>query len=147
MVVHDRQPKGNSERMRALGRTVVNIVGWACIILGVAGALLPILPAWPFLLPGILLLGPRNRNLRLAAARLRLALRQGSRHSHSYVRSASRLLALQERALRRTLSPLIARWADPHAAGPLRYLVLLLPPLAIGFTAFVVLKLVTFVGA
>lgn len=123
------------------------MLGWACIILGVAGAILPILPAWPFLLPGVLLLGPRNRGLRLAAARLRLALRQGSRHSHRYIRNASRLLALQERTLRRTLSPLILRWTDPRATGPLRYLVLLLPPLALGFTAFLVVRLIRFVGA
>jgi len=136
--------------MHAFGRSLVAFLGWTCIVLGIAGAILPILPAWPFLLPGILLLGPRNRSLRIAAVRFRVALKHGARHPHAAVRSTARLLALQERALRRTLGPLIRRWANPAsgglAASPLRYLVLLLPPVALGFTIFVVVKLVSFVG-
>lgn len=130
-------------RMQSFWQQVIAIVGWACIILGIAGALLPILPAWPFLLPGVILLGPRNRRLRLAACNLRLALRRYSRSDHRAVSLVARGLSFQERALRQTLGPLITRWAAPAAGtpNPLRYLVLLLPPLALAFTAFLVVKL------
>lgn len=143
-----RQNRPNNtlaERLRSLWQQAVAVIGWTCIILGIAGALLPILPAWPFFLPGIVLLGPRNRRLRLAASNLRLALRRYSRSPNRPVQLVARALVFQERALRQTLGPLIRRWAATTAAGtasPWRYLVLLLPPLAIGFTAFLVVKLV-----
>jgi hypothetical protein len=126
---------------------LIAVLGWGCIILGIAGAILPILPAWPFLLPGIILLGPRNRRLRLYASRLRLALRRGSRHDHAFVRGVSRIFAEQERALRKMLGPLLSRWAaSSSSVGPLRYLVLLLPPLAIAFTVFLVVQLLKALG-
>ena len=40
------------------------IIGAICVIIGILGILLPILPGWPFLIPGIALLGPRDPILR-----------------------------------------------------------------------------------
>lgn len=150
MIEQELQPDcQQSGRLLRVWRRIIEVIGWTCIVLGIAGAILPILPAWPFILPGVLLLGPRNRRLRMAASRLRLTLRQGTRHPNQTVRAAARLLALQERTLRRSLGPLIRKWTSPEASGmaasPLRYLVLLLPPAAIAFTAFVVVKLLSFV--
>ena len=40
------------------------VIGAICVFIGILGILLPILPGWPFLIPGIALLGPRDPILR-----------------------------------------------------------------------------------
>ena len=43
---------------------VRRIIGAICVVIGIIGLLMPILPGWPFLIPGIALLGPRDPILR-----------------------------------------------------------------------------------
>jgi len=50
---------------RALIRQVV---GWTLLAIGVAGLILPVLPGWPFLGAGALLLAPHVRLFRRLAA-------------------------------------------------------------------------------
>jgi hypothetical protein len=40
------------------------IVGAICVAIGILGLLMPILPGWPFLIPGIALLGTRDPIIR-----------------------------------------------------------------------------------
>lgn len=40
------------------------IIGAFCLVLGIIGLLMPVLPGWPFLIPGIALLGSRDPWLR-----------------------------------------------------------------------------------
>ena len=41
-----------------------HITGWILIAIGVAGLILPVLPGWPFLGAGVLLLAPHIRMFR-----------------------------------------------------------------------------------
>jgi hypothetical protein len=43
---------------------VRRIIGAICVAIGILGLLMPILPGWPFLIPGIALLGTRDPILR-----------------------------------------------------------------------------------
>ena len=35
------------------------VLGWALVLLGIVGWLLPIVPGWPFLIPGLVILAER----------------------------------------------------------------------------------------
>lgn len=83
-------------------------LGWACLVIALLGFVFPVIPGWPFIVPAILLLGRRDRTLRLAHLFLRRTLRAmrtsripwlrllGLRLSAEYLRS--------RHALRSTLS-------------------------------------------
>jgi len=43
---------------------VRRIIGAICVVIGIIGLLMPVMPGWPFLIPGIALLGPRDPILR-----------------------------------------------------------------------------------
>src|SRR5262245_58616542 len=57
-------------------RTLRRALAFLCIVLGVAGCILPIMPGLPFFIVGGRLLGPRDRLLRRAIVAGRRALRQ-----------------------------------------------------------------------
>ena len=45
-------------------RIAIQSLAVACILLGIAGLILPILPGWPFVLTGMLLLSPYSERVR-----------------------------------------------------------------------------------
>jgi hypothetical protein len=57
-------------------RTLRRALAFLCIVLGVAGCILPIMPGLPFFIVGGRLLGPRDRLLRRAIVGGRRALRR-----------------------------------------------------------------------
>ena len=52
------------------------ILGWICIVLGLLGVVLPIFPGMPFLVPGIALVGRRNRLIRWISVACKRTLRR-----------------------------------------------------------------------
>src|SRR5919205_551340 len=93
------------------------IVGIFLLFLSILGAILPIIPAWPFIVPAILLLGRRDRLLRYTHLLLRQALRRlrrartpllrhiGVRGSREYVRTKRLLTPMILAAERRFSLP------------------------------------------
>ena len=57
-------------------------LGWACLVLGVLGVVLPVLPGFPFLVAGAALIGRRNRTLRWCSTHGKLALRRWAALDH-----------------------------------------------------------------
>jgi uncharacterized membrane protein YbaN (DUF454 family) len=51
------------------------IVGILLVIVGVIGILIPVMPQWPFLIPGLMLLAPESRQIRRLVLWLRKRLR------------------------------------------------------------------------
>ncbi|MFN8568132.1 MAG: hypothetical protein U0Z44_11585 [Kouleothrix sp.] len=51
-------------------------LGWCCIIIGVLGVLLPVIPGMPLLFPGIALVGRRTRVIRWWAVLITRQLRR-----------------------------------------------------------------------
>ena len=83
------------------------VVGIFLLILGIFGAILPILPAWPFIVPAILLLGRRDRTLRYTHLLLRRALRR-LRHSQTpLLRQLGVWCSREYIRTRRLLTPLL----------------------------------------
>ncbi len=62
--------------------TIRRTLAFACIGLGIAGCILPLIPGLPFFVLGGRLLGPRDRTLRLAMLQGRRGVR-ALRHSRS----------------------------------------------------------------
>jgi uncharacterized membrane protein YbaN (DUF454 family) len=58
------------------------VLGWGCLVLGVLGVILPILPGFPFLLLGAGLVGRRDRTLRWCSTQGKLALRRWAALDH-----------------------------------------------------------------
>ena len=55
-----------------------SIIGWACIIVGVLGVIMPVIPGMPLLIPGIALVGRRTWLIRWSAVQLKRLLRRYS---------------------------------------------------------------------
>ncbi|HET8647480.1 MAG TPA: hypothetical protein VFO85_18425 [Vicinamibacteria bacterium] len=51
------------------------VVGLFLLAVGILGVLLPILPGWPFIIPAVVLLGRRDRVVRMCHLLVRYALR------------------------------------------------------------------------
>ncbi len=62
------------------------IVGWCMIVFALLGFVFPILPGFPFLVPGILLLGPHDPTLRRCALMIRMVLRRWSQMQQPHLR-------------------------------------------------------------
>jgi uncharacterized membrane protein YbaN (DUF454 family) len=65
-------------------------LGLILLAIGILGILLPILPGWPFIIPAVVLLGRRDRVLRLAHLLVRGSLRRMRRARHPMLRQAGR---------------------------------------------------------
>lgn len=85
------------------------VLGYGFLIVGVLGALLPIIPGWPGIVVAILLLGRRDRTLRQLHVLLRQSLRRLRRSGPAPVRHTGRYLSANYRSMRRALLPHIIR--------------------------------------
>lgn len=84
-------------------------VGIVCLIIGVLGWILPILPGWPFIIPAVALLGRRDPMIRLPHIWLRRALRRMRRARVRWVRNLGVRGSSEYVRARRMVSPLIAQ--------------------------------------
>ncbi|NTU82726.1 MAG: hypothetical protein HGA45_25710 [Chloroflexales bacterium] len=80
-------------------------VGLLCLMIGVLGAVLPVIPGWPALIVAIVLLGRRDRTLRLLHLYGRRVLRWLRRHPAPQVRPVGRWLSERYLALRHAITP------------------------------------------
>ena len=53
-----------------------SIIGWVCIIIGVLGVIMPVIPGMPLLIPGIALVGRRTWLIRWSAVQIKRLLRR-----------------------------------------------------------------------
>jgi hypothetical protein len=83
------------------------VVGIIFLIIGILGLLLPILPGWPFIIPAVVLLGRRDRVLRLTHLVVRHALRALRRARSPMLRSIGMRLSLEYVRTRRVVVPAI----------------------------------------
>jgi hypothetical protein len=90
-----------------LFRIIRRIVGLICLLIGLLGLLLPILPGWPFIIPAIVLLGRRDRALRLLHTIVRRALRFLRRHPVPSLRQFGQRLSSEYVRFKRTIVPKI----------------------------------------
>ncbi|NBU65182.1 MAG: hypothetical protein EBS29_11885 [Chloroflexia bacterium] len=85
------------------------IIGGFFLLLGIIGLIMPILPGWPFLVPGIALLGSRDPWLRVIhLGIIRLLKFCKSRRTPWIRRSGERLFVAYKQA-RTVIAPLILR--------------------------------------
>jgi len=85
------------------------IIGLICVIIGVIGLIMPIMPGWPFLIPGIALLGSRDPLLRYVhLAIIRLLKFAKTRRTPWIHRNGEHLYEAYKRT-RAVVEPLILR--------------------------------------
>ena len=70
------RPENNKAHMPVLPHTARRSLALLCVLLGVTGCILPIMPGLPFFVVAARLLGPRDRQLRRAIVAGRQALRR-----------------------------------------------------------------------
>lgn len=75
---------------RSLWLSARLILGWAFIVVGILGVILPVLPGMPFLLIGSLLIGRRSRLLRQASVWGKRTLRRWAALDRPIVGAAGR---------------------------------------------------------
>lgn len=80
-------------------------LGFFFLIVGLLGAIFPVIPGWPALIPAILLLGRRDRTLRLGHLLARRALRWARSAEAPQLRRLGRWVSGQYLSLRRSLTP------------------------------------------
>jgi hypothetical protein len=83
------------------------VLGFLCLGVWALGAILPIIPGWPALILAVVLLGRRDRTLRLMHLLGRRSLRWMRAHPAPRVRGAGRWLSGQYLVARRALTPAI----------------------------------------
>jgi hypothetical protein len=93
----------------ALPPIVRQVLGYTFLVIGLAGAALPIIPGWPGLIIAIVLLGRRDRKLRQLHLLVRQSLRRLRRARPAAVRHTGLHLSQHYRATRRALLPHIIR--------------------------------------
>ncbi|HWQ11293.1 MAG TPA: hypothetical protein VNL77_00760 [Roseiflexaceae bacterium] len=87
---------------------VRRIVGLFLLAVGILGALLPVLPGWPFIIPAVVLLGRRDRVVRTCHLLARYALRAMRRSRIPPVRRVGLRLTAEYVRARRVAMPAIA---------------------------------------
>jgi len=80
-------------------------LGYFCLVIWFLGVVLPIIPGWPALILAILLLGRRDRTLRLGNLITRRTLRWLRLHPIPHIRDTGRWLSTKYLTLRRTITP------------------------------------------
>lgn len=84
-------------------------IGILCLIIGVLGWILPILPGWPFIVPAVALLGRRDPLVRYPHLWLRYALRRMRRAERRWLRGLGRRASTEYVRLRHFVTPLIVQ--------------------------------------
>lgn len=85
------------------------VLGFLCLGIWALGAILPIIPGWPALILAVVLLGRRDRTLRLMHLLGRRSLRWMRLHPAPRVRDTGLWLSGQYVSARRALTPAIIR--------------------------------------
>jgi hypothetical protein len=84
------------------------VTGLLLLFVGILGLLLPVLPGWPLIIPGVVLLGRRDRLVRLSHLVVRRSLRY-LRHSRvRRIRTLGWRLSVEYVRTRRAILPAIA---------------------------------------
>ncbi|MFQ3633515.1 hypothetical protein [Roseiflexus sp.] len=83
------------------------ITGVLLLCTGILGLLLPVLPGWSLIIPGVALLGRRHRLVRLSHLSVRHALRWMRRRRHRHLRRLGWLLTTEYGRTRRIVLPAI----------------------------------------
>lgn len=83
------------------------ILGIICLLIALAGFILPIIPGWPFIVPAVLLLGRRDPLLRWLNMTLRHGLRVMRRSQQPLVRMLGLRLSTEYARGRRSIMPRI----------------------------------------
>ncbi|MBO9342240.1 MAG: hypothetical protein J7454_09510 [Roseiflexus sp.] len=91
-------------RPLAIARKVTGIL---LLIAGILGLLLPVLPGWSLIIPGVALLGRRHRLVRLSHLAMRYALRWMRRSRQPHLRSLGWRLTMEYGRTRRLVLPAI----------------------------------------
>ena len=85
-------PRNNSKRRTPAPRMARRSLALLCVLIGVAGCILPIIPGLPFFVLAARLLGRRDRQLRRAIVSGRLTLRRMRAARQPLLRRAGRQL-------------------------------------------------------
>jgi len=86
-------------------RAARRALGFVFLAIGLLGAAFPVIPGWPALVVAILLLGRRDRTLRLAHLLARRALRWARSARVAPLRRLGQLISGQYLGLRRAITP------------------------------------------
>ena len=97
------KPTNDRRRASAPTRTARRSLALLCVVVGVSGCLLPIIPGLPFFVVAARLLGPRDRQLRRAIVAGRLALRRLRAARQPLLRRAGRQLTPHWRSFTRLM--------------------------------------------
>ena len=85
------------------------IIGAFFLIIGIIGLLMPILPGWPFLIPGIALLGSRDPWLRFIHLGIIRLLKFIKTRKTPWIRQSGERLFVAYKQTRTVVTPLIIR--------------------------------------
>jgi uncharacterized membrane protein YbaN (DUF454 family) len=99
--------RSNSFMKNPMVTIVRRVVGIICLIIGILGLLLPILPGWPFIVPAIVLLGRRDRALRFTHLWVRMVLRFMRRHPAPSLRQFGQRLSREYVSFKHMIVPKI----------------------------------------
>lgn len=111
--LHRRQRRSRAHPLVALWRPVL---GWLVILVGLAGVILPLLPAIVIIPFGVWLVGRRATAVRFARTRMKLLLRHAETWSGWWGR-AGRILRERERRIAKFLRDRrIGPWERPSGA-------------------------------
>ncbi len=83
------------------------IIGALLLLIGILGLLLPVLPGWSLIIPGVALLGRRDPLVRLSHLAIRYTLRWMRRSRQPHVRALGRRLTTEYGRTRRMVLPAI----------------------------------------
>jgi hypothetical protein len=98
----NKRNKGK-RRPSAAPRTARRSLALLCVLVGVSGCILPLIPGLPFFVVAARLLGPRDRQLRFAIVAGRVALRRMRTARQPLLRRAGRNLTPHWRSFTRLM--------------------------------------------